>query len=194
MTKKTITIFPKDTNRFSHIDIPSIQEMIDYLRKHDSMPCNFQNVKWKDINMDNLDLTGWRLNSSTFINCTFKGSVLERVHCEEVKFINCDFSEAISLEGIFNKSQFVDCTFNGTNLVDVSCLGTVFTGCTFLHAMITGNSEAFRDSTMERCKLRHVRISDGVFRIKTQYCDIIDMIRMDFPEVPKDNADRNENS
>ena len=163
MTKKVLTRFPKDTNRFSRIDVPSIQEMIDYLRKHDTMPCNFQNIQWADINMDNLDLTEWRLNGSTFINCTFKGSVLERVHCEEVKFINCDFSEATSLEGVFNKSQFLGCTFNKTNLVGVSCLGTTFTQCKFLHATITGDSEAFRDSLMDRCELRHIHVSDGVF-------------------------------
>ena len=92
-----------------------------------------------NLDFDNKNLCGARINNSIVRNCSFKNASLCDFTAQNTKFINCNFNEAVAEESSMTNCKFENCTFtkaivthsdlSGSNFVDCSYLKTSFDGC-----------------------------------------------------------------
>lgn len=87
---------------------------IDILVNPKEQPLIFQKIderKYRDKQLENMDLTGGRFKNCEFSKCTFQNVILN-----DVRFINCLFRNVEMLSGTMYGATFIDCVFDNVNM------------------------------------------------------------------------------
>lgn len=95
----------------------------------------YSNQQYAGVHFGSQDLRYGELIGCTFNQCSFSNGSLEEITSSNCRFIECDFRGALLNGSIHKESAFENCSFNGANLFvskfeECKMTGSDFTGST----------------------------------------------------------------